>query len=167
MIQECQSKWWVGGILNRWSEKEGLVEKLMFAGRLEADERVSHAGEGSTFQAGVMVKVKAPRQQCASEAWGQGGWEETKGEQSNRSRSWRDEGRDHGRHPIIMWCVFCLGEKGVMQAEEWHKKYSCYHQFLSLGHVVKKVAAGNRQSWNQTSMRLTSRTWDTRQWVAL
>ena len=49
----------------------GLAERLTLAGRLEASERVSHAGERRTFQARVMVRIKSSKQQHAPEAWGQ------------------------------------------------------------------------------------------------
>lgn len=49
----------------------GLVERLTLARRLEASERVSHAGEGRIFQARVIVRAKSSRQQYAPEAWGQ------------------------------------------------------------------------------------------------
>ena len=63
----------------------GLAERLTLAGRLEASERVSHAGERRTFQARVMVRIKSSRQQYAPEAWGQLGLGEAKGEQRKKS----------------------------------------------------------------------------------
>lgn len=55
MIQECQNKG-VGGNFKQ-AIREGLMEKLISAKRLEANELALQMFEGCTFQAEVMVRA--------------------------------------------------------------------------------------------------------------